>query len=231
MQLFIGKFNENIAQLTEEESKHFSKVLRGKIGQTIYVIDGKGNFAKGNVFEISSKSVFVKINQWLETNKRNYKLHIAIAPTKSIDRIEYFLEKATEIGIDEITFLHCFHSERKNIKLERCQRIVLSAVKQSLKSHIPKLNDLTRFSDFIKQDFNCYKLIAHCEESFQRSCLKDQIEPQKDYLILIGPEGDFSKEEIETAIQNGFSSISLGEQRFRTETAALNAVFGLNWIN
>lgn len=231
MQLFIGEFNNETALLTEEESKHFSKVLRGKTGQSIYVIDGKGKFAKGKVIEINSKSVGVKVEQWLETEQRNYKIHIAIAPTKSMDRIEFFLEKATEIGVDEITFLNCYHSERKNIKLERCQRIVRSAVKQSLKAHIPKLNDLTRFSDFIKQDFDCDKSIAHCNEDFERIAIKNHIESKKDYLILIGPEGDFSKEEIEVAMQNGFLGISLGEQRLRTETAALNAVFGLNWVN
>lgn len=231
MQLFIGEFNENLAVLSEEESKHFSKVLRGKLGQSIYVIDGKGKFAKGDVIEINSKSVLVEVNQWLECQNRNYKIHMAIAPTKSMDRLEFFLEKATEIGIDEISFLNCFHSERKNIKLERCKRIVTSAVKQSLKSQIPKLNELTRFTDFIKQDFNCNKLIAHCNEDFERISIKNHVKPKEDYLILIGPEGDFSKEEIEIAEKNGFKGISLGEQRLRTETAALNAIFGLNWIN
>src|SRR5690625_6473930 len=105
MQLFIGEFNENLAVLSEEESKHFSKVLRGKLGQSIYVIDGKGKFVEGNVIEINSKSVLVEVNQWLESQNRNYKIHMAIAPTKSMDRLEFFLEKATEIGIDEITFL------------------------------------------------------------------------------------------------------------------------------
>ena len=156
---------------------------------------------------------------------------MAIAPTKSMDRLEFFLEKATEIGIDEITFLNCFHSERKNIKLERCQRIVTSAVKQSLKTYIPKLNELTRFSDFIRQDFNCNKLIAHCNEDFERMNFKNLIQAKTDYLLLIGPEGDFSKEEIQFAYENNFQGVSLGNQRLRTETAALNSVFGVEWMN
>lgn len=152
MHLFIGNINGNFAELEAEESQHFSKVLRGKIGQEIYVTDGKGIMAAGIVSQINSKSVEVELTE-IQKNfeQRPYKLHIAIAPTKNMERIEFFLEKTTEIGIDEITFLKSFHSERKNINIDRCEKIVRSAVKQSLKAYLPMINDLVKFSDFIKQ--------------------------------------------------------------------------------
>lgn len=232
MQLFIGKIEGNYAELNEEESQHFSKVLRGKIGQEISVTDGLGKLGKGIVSQINSKSVEIELSEIQENfEKRDYKIHVAIAPTKNMERMEFFLEKSVEIGIDEITFLKTFHSERKNINVERCKKIVLSAVKQSLKAYIPKVNDLTKFSDFMKSKHSENKLIAHCDSNFERIEFQKIIQPKTDYLILIGPEGDFSKEEIELAEQNEFLGISLGSQRLRTETAALNSVFGLNWVN
>lgn len=232
MQLFIGNINGQIGELEAEETQHFSRVLRGKLGQEIYLTDGKGTLAKGVVTEIHNKSIQLELSEIQENfEQRPYFLHIAIAPTKNIDRIEYFLEKATEIGIDEISFLKSFHSERKNINLERCQKIVNAAVKQSLKAYVPKLNDLTKFTDFVAQDFSETKLIAHCEEDFERKNFKEILQTNENYLILIGPEGDFSLDEIKLAEENGFKGISLGHQRFRTETAALNAVFGLDWAN
>ena len=232
MQLFIGNINSQFGELEAEETQHFSRVLRGKLGQEISLTDGKGTLAKGVVTEIHNKRIQLELSEIQENfEQRPYSLHIAIAPTKNIDRIEYFLEKATEIGIDEITFLKSFHSERKNINLERCTKIVHSAVKQSLKAYVPKLNDLTKFTDFVAQDFSETKLIAHCEEDFVRKNFKEILQPKENYLILIGPEGDFSLDEIKLAEQHGFQGISLGHQRFRTETAALNAVFGLDWAN
>ena len=232
MQLFIGNINSQFGELEAEETQHFSRVLRGKLGQEISLTDGKGTLAKGVVTEIHNKRIQLELSEIQENfEQRPYSLHIAIAPTKNIDRIEYFLEKATEIGIDEITFLKSFHSERKNINLERCTKIVHSAVKQSLKAYVPKLNDLTKFTDFVAQDFSETKLIAHCEEDFVRKNFKEILQPKENYLILIGPEGDFSLDEIKLAELHGFQGISLGHQRFRTETAALNAVFGLDWAN
>lgn len=232
MQLFIGNINGNHAELIQEEALHFIKVLRGKVGQKISVTDGNGIMGKGSVVFIQSKTVEIDLSEiYTNFEQRPYRLHIAIAPTKNMERTEFFLEKATEIGIDEITFLKSFHSERKNINLERCKKIVHAATKQSLKAYIPKLNNLTKFSDFIKNSFSEQKFIAHCKESFDRKSLKETIQPNADYLILIGPEGDFSTDEIQLAKKNGFTGISLGNQRFRTETAALNAVFGLNWKN
>ena len=232
MHLFIGNIEGNSAEINGDESHHFTKVLRGKVGQEIQITDGKGKMGKGIVSQINSKSVEIDLNEIIENHeKRPYKIHIAIAPTKSMERMEFFMEKATEIGIDEITFLKTFHSERKNINLDRCRKILVSAVKQSLKVYVPQLNDLVKFNDFVKENHPENKLIAHCDEDFTRVNFKELIHPQKDYLILIGPEGDFSKEEIELALQNGFTGISLGNQRLRTETAALNAIFAANWIN
>lgn len=232
MHLFIGNIEGNSAEINGDESHHFTKVLRGKVGQEIQITDGKGKMGKGIVSQINSKSVEIDLNEVIENHeKRPYKIHIAIAPTKSMERMEFFMEKATEIGIDEISFLKTFHSERKNINLDRCRKILVSAVKQSLKAYIPQLNDLVKFNDFVKENHPENKLIAHCDEDFTRLNFKEFIQPQKDYLILIGPEGDFSKEEIELALQNGFTGISLGNQRLRTETAALNAIFAANWIN
>ncbi|MGU9939883.1 RsmE family RNA methyltransferase [Empedobacter brevis] len=232
MKLFFGKIHQDIAVLNEEESHHFAKVLRGNEGDLIHVTDGKGNLAKVEITSISKKVVEGKIIE-LKTDfeKKNYYLHVAIAPTKTMERLEFFLEKATEIGIDEITFLQTFHSERKNIKVERIEKIIQAATKQSLKAYLPKVNDLTKFNDFIKSDFEGFiKCIAHCESDIERTPLRTVLEnnPQK-ILLLIGPEGDFSREEIISAEEQNFTGISLGHQRFRTETAALQAVFAVDW--
>lgn len=232
MQLFKGEIQDNKAVLTADEARHFIKVLRGKTGQEISVTDGKGKMCKGVVSLISNHSVEIELSSVIdEFEKRDYRLHIAMAPTKSMDRTEFFLEKAVEIGIDEISFLTSFHSERKNLNIERVTKIVHSAVKQSLKAYIPKINDLVKFNDFVRINHSENKLIAHCDDDFTRTGFHSISKPKTNYLILIGPEGDFSKDEIRLAEENGFLGISLGNQRFRTETAALNSVFGVNWIN
>ena len=232
MKLFFGEIHQDSAILSEEESHHFSKVLRGNEGDKIHVTDGKGNLAEIEITSISKKAVEGNIlNLKTDFEKKNYYLHVAIAPTKTMERLEFFLEKATEIGIDEITFLQTFHSERKNIKLERIEKIVQAATKQSLKAYLPKVNDLTKFNDFIKTNFDDFtKCIAHCEDDIEKTPLGIVLSenPQK-ILILIGPEGDFSRDEILTAEENNFAGISLGQQRFRTETAALQAVFATDW--
>lgn len=232
MKLFFGEIHQDSGILSEEESHHFSKVLRGNEGDKIHVTDGKGNMAECEVVSVSKKAVEAKIID-LKTDfeKKNYYLHVAIAPTKTMERLEFFLEKATEIGIDEITFLQSFHSERKNIKLERIEKIVQSATKQSLKAYLPKVNDLTKFTDFVKTDFtNFTKCIAHCEADITRTPFENVLQTKPQHiLIMIGPEGDFSRDEILLAQENNFTGISLGQQRFRTETAALQAVFATDW--
>ena len=160
---------------------------------------------------------------------RNFQVHIAIAPTKSIERIEWFLEKATEIGISRVTPLLCRYSERKEIKADRLEKVMVSAMKQSLKAYLPQLDPLTKFSDFISQPFDGQKFIAHCDEQ-HRDLLKKMVVPNQNYLILIGPEGDFSSEEIEMAIQEGFKPVSLGDSRLRTETAGVVACHTFNLL-
>lgn len=232
MKLFFGSFEGDKAFLNEDESQHFAKVLRGSEGDVVNITDGEGKLAECEIISVTKKSVEGKVISLQENyEQKKYYLHVAIAPTKNIERIEFFLEKATEIGIDEITFLQTFHSERKNIKIERLEKIVQSATKQSLKAYLPKLNDLVKFNDFIKNDFSEFKTcIAHCESDIDRTPYTSVLEntPQK-ILVMIGPEGDFSRDEIKLAYENGFKGITLGKQRFRTETAALQAVFATDW--
>ena len=218
-------------QLDEEESKHCIKVLRLKNGDQVNLIDGKGGLYLAEIIdEHPKRTVLNIIDTKKEYGKRNHHLHIAVAPTKNIDRFEWFLEKATEIGIDEITPIICDRSERKEIKIERSNKIITSAIKQSLKAYHPKLNNYIPFSKFIAQASADLKFIAHCEEN-KKSAVVEIFKPRQKYLILIGPEGDFSPIEIDLALQNGFVPITLGQSRLRTETAALEACFEINYLN
>ncbi len=211
--------------LREEESHHCTKVLRLKSGDELYITDGKGNLHKCEIVEIHQKRSIVKIlESQTDYGKRNYKIHIAIAPTKSNDRLEWFLEKATEIGIDEITPIICKNSERKIIKTARLERVVESAMKQSHKAYHPTINDQISFNSFIvKQQKENQKFVAHCEDDTDKIYLGSQIEKNSTILILIGPEGDFNESEIKLAKEKGFIPISLGESRLRTETAGVVA--------
>lgn len=226
MQLFIGvQTDDETLFLTEEESWHCAKVLRKRNGDLLSVIDGKGNLFSGKIVSDNPKKVLLAIES-KEAKKpaRDYKLHVAIAPTKNIDRIEWFVEKAVEIGLDEISFLHCKNSERKVLKIERIQKIIESAVKQSVQFYIPKLNDIMDYSKFISQNFKeSSKFIAHCQ-SPNLPFLAKLLQKQGNSLLLIGPEGDFTIEEVSQAKNIGFQEISLGETRLRTETAAIYAV-------
>ena len=230
MQLFYLEHPENEIILSAEESKHAIKVLRKKEGDMLNFTDGKGNLFIAEITIADSRKTNVKIVKSEQKPKQhNYHLHIAIAPTKNMNRYEWFLEKACEIGIDEITPIICDHSERKVINTERCNRILLSAMKQSLKFHLPKLNEAITLKDFLKQDFKGNKYIAHCEEGNKTELRKENIEQRT--LILIGPEGDFSPTEIEMALQNQYKAVSLGKTRLRTETAGLVAVHTVNIKN
>lgn len=221
----------NIYTLNEIESKHCIKVLRLDTNDTIQLIDGNGGFYVARILEPNQKKCTVEIIETQkEFGKRNHYLHIAIAPTKNIDRFEWFLEKATEIGIDEITPILCEHSERKAIKPERLEKIIISAVKQSLKGYKPKLNELTILDDFLRINFKENKFIAHCEET-NKTLLKNDYNKGADVIILIGPEGDFSPQEITLAKDNNFQEISLGESRLRTETAGVVACHTINLLN
>ena len=226
MQLFYLENPKDEIILSAEESKHATKVLRKKEGDVLSFTDGKGNLYKAEITVADTKKCRLKLVSIEQKEKHNYHLHIAIAPTKNMDRLEWFLEKATEIGVDELTPIICSRSERKVIKTERCTRILLSAMKQSLKFQLPKLNETISFKDFIKKDYEGTKYIAHCEDGEKKE-LK-AVNKTKKTLILIGPEGDFSKKEIDLALQNQFKAVSLGKSRLRTETAGIIAAHTIN---
>ncbi len=226
MQLFYQPDINNTKALSEEEARHCIKVLRKKQGDTINVIDGFGTFYVCKITEITKRDCkFEIVSQ--ETEKAfPFHLHIAIAPTKNMDRLEWFVEKCTEIGISEITFLLCDRSERKHIKLERLHKIAVSASKQSIKAKIPILNDLIKYSDFIKKDIEGTKQIAHLVDNKRDYISKSNT--SDNYTILIGPEGDFSPKEVESALDTNYQPISLGPNRLRTETAGISACQQVN---
>ena len=233
MQLF---YNPNISETTKdfsfdkEESKHIVKVLRKNIGDTVYITNGKGWLFTAEISIPNINKCTANISYKKLQTKHNYYLHLAVAPTKMNDRYEWFLEKATEIGIDSITPIICNHSERKFIKSERFERILQSAMKQSLSCYLPKLNEAINFKDFIKKDFKGDLFIAHCEETDRKS-LKQELKPKTNITILIGPEGDFSVKEIAEALKNNFIPVTLGETRLRTETAAIVACHSVAFTN
>lgn len=218
-------------ELPEEEAQHCIRVLRLTQGDEILLTDGKGCFYKAEITAATGKRCLVDLKETITQEPLwQCHLHIAMAPTKNMDRNEWFAEKATEIGFDELTFLNCRFSERKVIKNERIEKILVSAIKQSLKARLPKLNDMINFDKFITQNFNGQKFIAHCYDG-EKPQLKDLLCKGEDALVLIGPEGDFSMDEVAKAIKQGFKPISLGKSRLRTETAALVACHTLNLIN
>lgn len=217
--------------LNEEESKHCSKVLRLGVGDVVQLIDGRGGFYEAEISSVSKKHVDLKvISSQQDYGKRNHHLHIAVAPTKNIDRLEWFLEKATEIGIDEITPIICDRSERRVVKEERLDKVITSAVKQSLTAYHPRLNPTMALADFLNKGTSANKLIAHCMDG-DKTYARDLVQPRQSYVVLIGPEGDFTAAELELALQNGYKPVTLGQTRLRTETAALYACFELNYIN
>lgn len=233
MQLF---YNPDISEQSitfsfpKDESRHIIKVLRKKAGDTLYITNGKGYLFTAEITIADQKNCVVNIINSEFKKPTDYQLHLAVAPTKMNDRYEWFLEKATEIGITSITPIYCDHSERKNIKLDRFEKILQSAMKQSLHLYLPTLNQPMSFKDYINQDFSGNLFIAHCEETDKKS-LKNEIKPNSETTILIGPEGDFSVNEIETAIKNKFIPVTLGNTRLRTETAAIVACHSVAFIN
>ncbi|SMC73778.1 16S rRNA (uracil(1498)-N(3))-methyltransferase [Pedobacter africanus] len=218
--------------LNEEESRHCTKVLRLGLGAQVYLIDGVGGLYKAEITGETKKNVALRIIETQrEYNKRRQHLHIAVAPTKNIDRLEWFLEKATEIGIEEITPVICERSERKVVKEDRLYKVITSAVKQSLQAYHPVLNPQIALADFLKQNSNSTKMIAHCLDNEPRQYMCEVIQPAQGYTVLIGPEGDFTPREIEMALQAGYKPLTLGNTRLRTETAALAACFEANYLN
>jgi len=233
MQLFYNPdISENTTQISfsKDESKHILKVLRKSVGDKLHITNGKGWIFTAEISSSDLKTCkAIIISKTLQT-KKEYKLHLAVAPTKMNDRYEWFLEKATEIGIDTITPLICDRSERKTIKTDRFEKILQSAMKQSLNCYLPTLNEAISFKDFINQKLSGQLFIAHCEETDRKS-LKNVIKAKNDITILIGPEGDFSVKEIEMAIKNKFIPVTLGETRLRTETAAIVACHSVTFVN
>lgn len=219
--------------LSEEESKHAIRVLRMDTGDRLHLIDGRGGLYEAQIIDPHPKrTVLTILNVEEEFQRPKYHLHIAVGPTKNIDRIEWFLEKATEVGIQEITPVICEHSERKEVKLDRLNKVVVAAMKQSLKAYLPKLNPAVSFKQFLREipTEGVQKAIAHCVDT-EKKYLNQVLEPAQHYIILIGPEGDFSEEEIDLALQMGFHPISLGEARLRTETAALATCMEVSLLN
>ncbi|NRD20249.1 16S rRNA (uracil(1498)-N(3))-methyltransferase [Winogradskyella eckloniae] len=233
MQLF---YNPNITEndtsfkFDKEESRHIAKVLRKKTGDALHITNGKGWLFTAEIIVAEQKNCSVNITAREFKPQKTFKLHLAVAPTKMNDRYEWFLEKATEIGIDSITPILCDHSERKVVKTERFEKIIQSAMKQSLQCYLPQLNAPVSFKTLIEQNFNGQKFIAHCEETDKKS-LKSLLEPNGEYILLIGPEGDFSLKEIEMALQHNFIPVTLGKTRLRTETAAIAACHSVAFLN
>lgn len=231
MHVFYAPDIENSLVLPAEESHHAIKVLRLEAGASIQIVDGKGGVYVATIAVADAKRCLVNSLQVQSVvHKRPYYLHIAIAPTKNMDRLEWFTEKAAEIGIDEISPIYCRYSERKNLKTERLQRILVSAMKQSIQPTLTLLNEPRTFKEFIQQAQADVKCIAHCHDA-HKELLASVVQPQKKVLILIGPEGDFSTEEVAMAQQAGFIPISLGESRLRVETAALVACHTVSLMN
>lgn len=233
MQLFYNKdiaSNDKIFSFDKEESKHIVKVLRKREGDIIHITNGHGYLFISEIIFASDKKCDIKIISEDFFAPTPYSLHMAVAPTKMNERYEWFVEKATEIGVHEITPIICEHSERKIFKTDRFEKIIQSAMKQSLHYYIPKLNEPLSFNEFINSHNNDKLYIAHCEETDKKS-LKKELQPNGNYTILIGPEGDFSEKEIQSALQKKYIPVSLGNTRLRTETAAIVACQSAAFIN
>lgn len=228
---FCEDIEKDFTNLNPEESLHTIKVLRKKIGDKLFIINGKGMFCEAEIINDNQKRCEIKIlNRIFKENLRSYKIHIAIAPTKNIERFEWFVEKAVEIGIDEITPLLTTHSERKILKEERIEKIILSTIKQAQEFNMPVLNPMIEFNKFITNKFTGQKFIAHCYND-EKKILKDVYQKNNDVVILIGPEGDFSEKEVNLAIKNLYNTVSLGNTRLRTETAGIVACNTISIIN
>lgn len=229
MLLFFQPEIANKHFLNEEDSRHCIKVLRKNTKDIIHVVDGKGGLYECEISKPHEKKCeFSIVSEQKDFQKRDIYLHIAIAPTKNADRIEWFIEKCVEIGIDEISLIQTKHSERKNQKTERLEKIAISAMKQSLKAYLPKINDLVSFDKFLKTVSQKHKLIAHLTDDAQ--ALVKIIEPNSSYCLMIGPEGDFTKDEVSQAQTIGFQVVTLGNSRLRTETAGVVACSIINLI-
>jgi 16S rRNA (uracil1498-N3)-methyltransferase len=233
MQIFYAPdIAGNIYALDEKESKHIIRVLRMTKGSAVRLIDGKGNLYQGIISDPDQKKCIIAVTgKTADFEKRGYRLHIAISPLKNPERFEWFIEKSVEIGIDEITPLVCRNTEKPGIKYERINNLIISAMKQSLKSTKPILNEPCRFKDFIDEESHGLRFIAHCDSSTERNKISDVYPGNMDATILIGPEGDFTREEIDSAINRKFIPVRLGPSRLRSETAGVAACHSIYFMN
>lgn len=232
MQLFfVSNANSDFYTLSEEESHHCVKVMRLGVGDHISVTDGRGTLCHCTIVEAHPKHCLLQVDERIaDYGRHSFRLHVAVAPTKNTARMEWFVEKAVEMGIDEITPIVCDHSERCVLRPERLQKIAISAMKQSLKAFMPVINPLTPIAEIIDKPFDGQRFIAYCDGD-HRTPLHNSYIPGQNALILIGPEGDFSQPEIEHALTAGFLPVTLGQYRLRTETAALAATAYFNLVN
>lgn len=233
MQIYYAPdINGDFHLLDQNESRHLIKVLRMKKGSEVTLIDGKGNLFRGIIEDADPKQCGIKITSSVSGfEKRNYSLHIAISPLKNTDRFEWFIEKCVEIGVNDITPLLCRNTEKTSVREERMNNLIISAMKQSLKAYKPEFHNAVNFNDFISVSTKARKMIAHCSSNFKRSKISEVYSKNEDSIILIGPEGDFTTEEIEKASSAGFENIHLGPSRLRTETAGIAACHSVYFIN
>jgi len=230
MELFFDPQFTGEGILCEAESKHCINVLRHKLGDEITIANGQGYYYTGRIISAHPKRCEIENISSKRFDESSYKIHLAVAPTKSIDRFEWLIEKAMELGISEITPLLCHHSERKKIRADRIERVVIAAMKQSLKAYLPIINELTPFDQFIKNKMPENSFIAHCYDT-AKTPLKNACKTQTNTLICIGPEGDFSETEVQKGTEAGLTPVSLGNSRLRTETAGVIACHTIHLIN
>ena len=231
MHVFYTPDIDTCDELPPDEAAHCLRVLRLSAGDEVMLTDGRGTMRRAVIASTEGKHCRVEVTETIPRPPLwTGHLHVAVAPTKNIDRMEWLAEKVTEIGIDELTFLDCRYSERRVVKTERVEKVVVSAVKQSLKARMPRVNDIIPFRRFIDETTATQRFIAHCREG-EKTLLRDAFRPGEDTVVLIGPEGDFSDEEVAYALQAGFRPVSLGPSRLRTETAALVALHTMNLLS
>jgi 16S rRNA (uracil1498-N3)-methyltransferase len=233
MQIFyVPDIKGSTCVMDENESRHSIRVLRMTKGDKLNIVDGKGSLYEGIISDPDPSGCGLTITSVIKNfEKRGYKLSIAISPVKNQERFEWFVEKSVEIGVDEITPVICRNTEKPGIKRERLNNIIISAMKQSVKAFRPLLNDPVAFTEFVNSDPAGIKMIAHCHPSYERNKIDRVYSKNKDAVILIGPEGDFSEDELDLAFRNGFKSVHFGSSRLRTETAGVAACHSIYFIN
>ena len=223
--------SDSVGFLTDDDSRHAVKTLRLGIGEVIAVTDGKGNRYTAVITKADVKRCQFRITDTQTTPPRSFSIRVCVAPTKNMDRIEWFVEKAVEMGIERISFFIGQHSERRVLKLERLEKIAVSAMKQSLQSFLPRLDEAVSFGEMLKTVHEPQRFVAHLPVNEPSVSLANVTKPNGQYVVLIGPEGDFSDKELKQAVEAGFRMVTLGPNRLRTETAALTACQFLNFIN